>query len=63
MSSWLQNQFKAAEGLLEAVDRTAKNVSKKELAEQRARSVEDSKNDSFTAGRPNAVLPSELITD
>jgi hypothetical protein len=24
MASWLQNQLKAAEGLLEAVDRTAK---------------------------------------
>lgn len=27
MASWLQNQLRAAEGLLEAVDRTAKHVS------------------------------------
>ncbi len=56
MSSWLQNQFKAAEGLLEAVDRTAKNVSKKEVAEQRARGAEESRSDSFTAGEVNQTL-------
>lgn len=34
MASWLQNQLKAAEGLLEAVDRTAKK-SIKSQAQQR----------------------------
>ena len=37
MSNWLQSQFRAAEGLLEAVDRTAKHVSKKELLDEQNR--------------------------
>lgn len=48
MSNWLQNQFKAAEGLLEAVDRTAKQVSKKDLLEERSKGTEDhARNSSF----------------
>ena len=57
MSSWLQNQFKAAEGLLEAVDRTAKNASKKELAEQSARGAEDGRSNSFSTSE-HGVKPS-----
>jgi len=38
MSNWLQNQFKVAEGLLEAVDRTAKHASKKDLLDESKRS-------------------------
>lgn len=54
MSSWLQSQFRVAEGLLEAVDRTAKQVSKKEQQEgSRANSrLLDSPSASFSGALP-----------
>ena len=53
MSNWLQNQFKAAEGLLEAVDRTAKHASKKDLTEEPRR---------FSAGASEGeMLPRHVL--
>lgn len=39
MANWLQSQIRAAEGLLEAVDRTAKHVSKKEQLDEENRNA------------------------
>jgi len=56
MANWLQSQFKVAEGLLEAVDRTAKHASKKELLEESRSSLNMASERHSTSGMEQTLM-------